>query len=68
MFKTSWPTCSAAASSWPPGIPMQIGAASYMKLREPQEAEYYLQGPGPVLAVEIIDSSQINPPEADTWH
>jgi len=50
------------------GHTMQIGENRYMKLREPQEAEYYLQGPGPVLVAEIIDASQINQPEADTQH
>lgn len=50
------------------GHTMQIGEHSYMKLREPQEAEYYLQGPGPVLVAEIIDASQINAPEADSQH
>jgi len=28
-------------------------------LREPAEAEYYLQGPGPVLVAEIIAASEV---------
>lgn len=47
------------------GHTMQIGETSYMKLREPAEAEYFLHGPGTVLVAEIIDASQINQPEAD---
>lgn len=46
------------------GHTMQIGETSYMKLREPQESEYFLHGPGTVLVAEIIDASQINQPDA----
>lgn len=44
------------------GHTMQIGEDAYMKLREPAEAEYYLDGPGRVLVVEIIAADQINTP------
>jgi hypothetical protein len=43
------------------GHTMQIGESSYMKLREPAEAEYFLDGPGKVLVAEVITEAQINP-------
>lgn len=44
------------------GHTMQIGADTFMKLREPEESEYFLQGPGRTLVAEIITESQINQP------
>jgi len=41
------------------GHTMQIGETEFMRLREPAEAEYYLQGPGPVLVAEIIAASEV---------
>ncbi|KAF1003010.1 MAG: hypothetical protein GAK36_00338 [Pseudomonas sp.] len=42
------------------GHTMQIGETTYMKLREPAENEYYLQGPGTTLVAELIESDQVN--------
>ncbi|MDN7489178.1 hypothetical protein QZM35_15845 [Burkholderia sp. AU45274] len=42
------------------GETMQIGAETFMKLREPLEQEYYLQGPAQVLVAELISADQIN--------
>lgn len=42
------------------GETMQVGSETFMKLREPLEHEYYLQGPAPVLVAELISADQIN--------
>lgn len=44
------------------GHTMQIGEDAYMKLREPANEEYFLDGPGQVLVAEIISADQINTP------
>ncbi|CAO3863918.1 DUF4261 domain-containing protein [Achromobacter mucicolens] len=44
------------------GHTMQIGEDAYMKLREPAQEEYFLDGPGQVLVAEIISADQINTP------
>ncbi|MDQ8034358.1 MAG: DUF4261 domain-containing protein [Bordetella sp.] len=46
------------------GHTMQIGENTFMKLRAPTEAEYFLQGPGRVLVADIISESEINRPDA----
>ena len=46
------------------GHTMQIGENAYLKLREPDEPEYFLQGPGRTLVAEIIAEDQINRPDA----
>lgn len=46
------------------GHTMQIGENAYLKLREPGEPEYFLQGPGRTLVAEIIAEDQINRPDA----
>lgn len=45
------------------GHTMQIGEDAYMKLREPAQEEYFLDGPGQVLVAEIISADQINTPD-----
>ncbi|WMD18954.1 DUF4261 domain-containing protein [Achromobacter seleniivolatilans] len=45
------------------GHTMQIGENAFMKLRDPAQEEYYLDGPGAVLVAEIITSDEINTPE-----
>nr|WP_175799764.1 DUF4261 domain-containing protein [Burkholderia anthina] len=42
------------------GETMQVGADTFMKLREPLEHEYYLQGPAQVLVAELISADEIN--------
>ncbi|WP_437881290.1 DUF4261 domain-containing protein [Pseudomonas sp. LRF_L74] len=42
------------------GHTMQVGEASYMRLREPLPHEYFLDGPDQVLVAEIIEESEIN--------
>lgn len=42
------------------GHTMQIGEDAYLKLREPAQEEYFLDGPGQVLVAEIISADQIN--------
>ena len=45
------------------GHTMQIGENAFMKLRDPAEEEYYLDGPGQVLVAEIITADEINKPQ-----
>lgn len=47
------------------GHTMQIGEGTFLKLRDPAEAEYFLHGPGKVLVAEIISESEINRPEGN---
>ncbi|MBY4870848.1 DUF4261 domain-containing protein [Burkholderia sp. Bp9017] len=42
------------------GETMQVGADTFMKLREPLEHEYYLKGPAQVLVAELISADEIN--------
>ncbi|WP_175777206.1 DUF4261 domain-containing protein [Burkholderia anthina] len=42
------------------GETMQVGSETFMKLREPLEHEYYLQGPAQVLVAELISADEIN--------
>lgn len=44
------------------GHTMQIGENAYMKLREPAQEEYFLDGPGRVLVAQIITAEEINTP------
>lgn len=39
---------------------MQIGEATYMRLRDPFPEEYFLDGPGKVFVAEIIGEDEIN--------
>lgn len=45
------------------GHTMQIGENAYMKLREPAQEEYFLDGPAQVLVAEIITADEINAPQ-----
>jgi len=45
------------------GHTMQIGENAYMKLREPTQEEYFLDGPAQVLVAEIITADEINAPQ-----
>lgn len=42
------------------GHTMQVGEATYAKLREPLESEYFLHDPQKALVVEMITEAQIN--------
>ncbi|EEV5865451.1 TPA: DUF4261 domain-containing protein [Escherichia coli] len=42
------------------GHTMQVGETTFMKLRDPLEDEYYLQGPGTTLVVELIEEDECN--------
>ncbi|WP_396332299.1 DUF4261 domain-containing protein [Burkholderia anthina] len=42
------------------GETMQVGSETFMKLREPLDHEYYLQGPAQVLVAELISADEIN--------
>ena len=42
------------------GHTMQIGEATYMRLRDPSPEEYFLDGPGKVFVAEIIGEDEIN--------
>jgi hypothetical protein len=44
------------------GHTMQLGEDRYLKVRAPVKEEYWLDGPGPVLVLEIISKAQINKP------
>ncbi|HEB1164739.1 TPA: hypothetical protein RY449_001765 [Escherichia albertii] len=39
---------------------MQVGEKTFMKLRDPLEDEYYLQGPGTTLVVELVEQDECN--------
>ncbi|EEX0062608.1 ATP-binding cassette domain-containing protein [Salmonella enterica] len=36
------------------------GKSTFMKLRDPLDDEYYLQGPGTTLVVELIEEDECN--------
>ncbi|PWD07376.1 hypothetical protein C4813_24175, partial [Salmonella enterica subsp. enterica serovar Rubislaw] len=40
------------------GHTMQVGKTTFMKLRDPLDDEYYLQGPGTTLVVERIEEDE----------
>lgn len=42
------------------GHTMQVGKTTFMKLRDPLDDEYYLQGPGTTLVVELIEEDECN--------
>ena len=39
---------------------MQVGEKTFMKLRDPLDDEYYLQGPGTTLVAELIEQDECN--------
>lgn len=42
------------------GHTMQVGETTFMKLRDPLDDEYYLQGHGTTLVVELIEQDECN--------
>lgn len=49
-----------SGASMTAGHTMQVGEASYLRLRDPMAEEYFLDGPGSVLVAEVIGADQIN--------
>ena len=39
---------------------MKVGEKTFMKLRDPLDDEYYLQGPGTTLVAELIEQDECN--------
>jgi len=60
MFANMLAYLRESGAEFAPGHTMQIGEDVYLRLREPAEAEWYLESDGQMLVAEKISSAEIN--------